>query len=172
MKYLAILLCLCSAPLALAAEPTPSDESIRQLLDVTQARRLLDGMTPQIEAAMKQEIRRTLGNKVPNEQQQAILNDMQSKLLAVVQGELRWDLLEPQLITLYKEAFTQEEVEGILQFYRSSVGQAMVNKMPLVMQGSMRMMQSQMQRIGPKVKAIEQDAIRQMKECCSEAGAN
>ena len=58
------------------------------------------------------------------------------------------------------------EVELSAITSRSEAGQAVIEKMPLVMQGSMKMVRAQMQRVMPKIQQIEHEAIQQLKECC------
>jgi hypothetical protein len=42
----------------------------------------------------------------------------------------RWEAIEPQLVTLYMETFTEEEVQGLLTFYRTPVGRKSVQALP------------------------------------------
>lgn len=42
--------------------------------------------------------------------------------------------MEPIQIPIYRETFEQAEIDGLIAFYGSPVGQAFVNKMPTVSQ--------------------------------------
>ena len=53
---------------------------------------------------------------------------------------------------LYAETFTQEEVDGLLAFYRSPAGVALLEKMPQVTQKSAAITQ---QRIAPLVEKLK-----------------
>ena len=72
--------------------------------------------------------------------------------------------MEPEIVAVYRESFTQEEIDAQLSFYRSPGGQAVIAKMPMVMQKSMEMSQRQMHRLMPKMQAL-------MKETLSDAKA-
>ena len=165
MKRVVGLLFLLTPSLVLAAEAPASDQSVRQLIEVMQVRKLLDDMTPHGDA-MYQAIAHALGEQTLSEKEKAVVDEMQRKIAAVFEQEMRWESLEPQLVSLYKETFTEEEIAGMLKFYRSEAGQAVIEKMPLVMQGSMKMVRVQMQRVMPKIQQIEHEAIQQLKECC------
>jgi len=169
MKCIVGLFCLLTPSLVLAADAPASDQSVKQLIDVMQVRKLLDDMTPHGDA-MYQAIAHVLGEKTLSDQEKKVVDDMQRKIAAVLEEEMRWEALEPQLVSLYKETFTEEEIAGMLKFYRSEAGQAVIQKMPLVMQGSMKMVRAQMQRVMPKIQQIEHEAIQQLKECCQSGG--
>lgn len=82
-----------------------------------------------------------------------IQQDMQ-EMNALVRAELSWDKLEEPLIALYGSVFSEDELQEIIAFYQSDVGQKMLKRQPELMQGTMVMMQEQMQAMMPKVKAL------------------
>lgn len=49
-----------------------------------------------------------------------------------------YDSLEVKLIPVYKQIFTLEEIDGIITFLKSDVGQSMTKKTPIVLKESMR----------------------------------
>lgn len=58
--------------------------------------------------------------------------------------EMSWAKMKPQYVRLYVETFDQDEVDGLLAFYATPAGQAMINKMPIVMPKMMGVMQDSM----------------------------
>lgn len=56
------------------------------------------------------------------------LADFQTKVEAVINNAMGWDKLRPLYIKLYMDAYTEEELDGIVTFYKSPAGQAMVSK--------------------------------------------
>ncbi len=109
---------------------------------------------------MRQSILQAHGEKpvTPAEQQQ--IDSTITKVMALMQDEMSWAKMKPQYVLLYVETFDQDEVDGLLAFYATPAGQAMINKMPIVMQKSMTMMQSQMQVVMPKMMGVMQDSMR------------
>lgn len=55
-------------------------------------------------------------------------------------------------------AFSQEEIDGLIAFYESSVGRAYIAKMPVAMAKTMAMSQQQMQSLMPRLKPIAGEA--------------
>jgi hypothetical protein len=51
----------------------------------------------------------------------------------------------------------------MIKFYKSKGGQAVIKKMPLVMQSTMGNVQAQMSTIIPKIQKIQQDAFEEVK---------
>ena len=58
---------------------------------------------------------------------------------------------------LYANTYTIEELKGMIQFYGSEVGQSIMQKLPIVTQKSMLMIQEKMQAIIPKGQKLIQD---------------
>lgn len=65
---------------------------------------------------------------------------------------------------LYAQHFSQEEVDGLIAFYRSPAGEALVNKMPLVMDASVANIQRTMVGIAPRLQAISAQAQKELRK--------
>lgn len=46
---------------------------------------------------------------------------------------MSWDVVGPQIVELYKNTFTEQEMQEIMAFYRTSAGQALLDKMPALL---------------------------------------
>lgn len=156
---IAALAIACSATTALSAPP--SKDSIREILRVTDARKLVEGMIPQMEAMIKGSTQQALGRAL-NENEQRIVDSLTSKLLRMMKDELNWETLEPLYLRIYAESFTQEEVDGMLAFYKSPAGEALIKKMPLVVQQSMTAMQERMGPMMQKIQAAIEDTVEEI----------
>jgi hypothetical protein len=157
---------LCSHPVA-AQESHASEASVRQVLEATHAENLLTSMDAQIEANLRAGIQRELAGQPLNEKQRAIMADMEDKLVALMHEELDWKRLEPQFIQLYRDTFTQHEIDGMLAFYRSPTGKAVVAKLPVVMEKMTGYTQGMVQDMVPRLLQLQKDAITQLKAAAS-----
>ena len=70
-------------------------------------------------------------------------------------------VLKPKIAGIYRETFSQEELDGLIAFYESPVGRAYIAKMPVAMAKTMAMSQQQMQSLMPRLKAIADEARRE-----------
>ncbi|MCY1384950.1 hypothetical protein D9M69_732630 [compost metagenome] len=75
-------------------------------------------------------------------------------MMALMKKELSWEVLAPMYVDIYGKSFTEDEVQGMLAFYRTPAGQAVVDKMPVVMQHSMEAMQSRMGSLMPEMQKL------------------
>ncbi|NJL30029.1 MAG: DUF2059 domain-containing protein [Thermoanaerobaculia bacterium] len=75
-------------------------------------------------------------------------------MMDLVAQELDWEKVKGDYISLYAETFTEEEMAGILAFYKSPAGKAFVEKQPALMQRSMELSQRMMMSIMPKIQAM------------------
>jgi len=83
------------------------------------------------------------------------------KMMDMMALELSWDKMKEDYITLYADTFTEEELKGIIAFYKSPAGQAFIKKQPELMKRSMEMSQKAMLQIMPKILAMtkEQETV-------------
>jgi hypothetical protein len=75
-----------------------------------------------------------------------------------------WDKLEPIYIKLYTDTFSQSDIDGILKFYKTPAGSALLKKMPLLMQNLMQLMTAQMQELLPKLRPLVEDYTNRILE--------
>jgi hypothetical protein len=146
-----------------AATAAPASEaSVRQLLAVTQAQSLLEGLRGQVDGLIQNTVQQALKGKTPTPKQQQAIAQMTTQMAAVVQAELAWHTLEPMYIRLYKSAFTEQEVAGMLAFYKTPAGKAVIQKMPTLMQQTMLEVQKMAVGMGPKIQKIQDQFLADM----------
>ena len=63
---------------------------------------------------------------------------------------------------IYRKSFSQSEMDGMLKFYKSPAGKAVIAKMPVVMQNTMQVMQGEMAEMMPKIQQLIADTTSQM----------
>ena len=70
-----------------------------------------------------------------------------------------------------KRNLTEEEMEGLIAFFRSSVGKAFVKKQPELMQRAAAVTQRATAGMVPKVMALEAEVMKEMRENAAEKAA-
>ncbi len=148
---------------AYGADNKPSEKSIKELLRVTESQKMVDGMYGQMDNYMKTFMQQAIKDQPLTQEQQKQLGDMQARMIAIFRQEMNWENLEPLVTKIYRDSFTQQDVDGMLAFYTSSSGQAVIKKMPLVMQNTMNEMQKLMGPITQKILKMEEEFISEMK---------
>ena len=66
-------------------------------------------------------------------------------------------------LRIQRESFDQVEIDGLIQFYRSPIGQSLVRKIPVVTQKAIAEMQIYMQQFMPKTQAAKQEISAEVK---------
>lgn len=140
----------------------PSGQSISELLTITESKKLLESSTAQYDAMLESAVTQALKGQEMTPEVQHAINNMQQKTLSLIKQEMSWESMEPLFIDIYKKSFSQEEIDGMLAFYRSDAGQAVVRKMPAVMQHTMQVMQSKFLHMMPEMKRIKQEMIAEI----------
>jgi uncharacterized protein len=85
------------------------------------------------------------------------------RTIQAIREEMAWDKMHPLYVQIYQETFTQEEIDGLIAFYKSPAGVAFVDKMPVVMQKSMSIMQSRMAPMMERMRAAARQAVDESK---------
>jgi len=160
---LTLLGLLVALPLQ-AQEPRPSAASVRELIAVMDAQKMTDGMFTQLDSAMQAGMQQALVGLTLNADQQKILDDMRTKWVTLFKAELAWTTFEPMLIDIYQQSFTDQEVNGMLQFYKSPSGKAVIAKMPAVMQSSLQAAQARLASLMPKLKQLQEETVVRLQE--------
>jgi len=139
----------CAAP--------PSAESVDHLLSLVHAEKTLESLFQTMDGLMKGAVNRSLPTPSNATEQQQVADAYTEKFVLSMKEELSWDKMKPLYVQIYVESFSQEEIDGLTGFYASPVGQAYVDKLPVVMHKTMALTQA---RVVPIMLRIQQ-ALKQ-----------
>ena len=155
MKNYLICLALIYTLASTQAAP-PSDQSIAKMMETMQVEKMLDQMMTQMESGMRsgmeQGMQQALHGTPPTPAQKAKAEDFQKKLAAILRDELSFAKMKDIYIQVYRETFTQDEIDKIIAFYSSPAGKAMVEKVPVAMQKAGELMRG---RMGPLMQKFQ-----------------
>src|SRR5882762_7757157 len=158
-----LVLAVCASQAAYAQDAKPAEQSIRQLFEVMHSSNLLNAYLTQIDGTVRASMQQALAGQQLNPKQKQILEDMGREIGALVKAELNWPAIEPMMIDVYRNTFSQHEVDGMLTFYRSDTGQAVIAKLPAAMQQSMTSIQGHVKTLTPRIAQLEKDTAAQLK---------
>ena len=154
-----ISLALGSALTGARAQENGKTAQIHELLKLTNAEAVPQQIYSQIHAMTTKQLESMAG---PPEAKAAAVQTI-DKVMAQLQERMSWARMEPEYARLYDEVYNDEEIAGILAFYKSVAGQAFVKKMPLLMSKSIEMAQRQMADLMPEIQRIADEAARNSK---------
>jgi len=150
MKYVPVSLIIGITLLWCAPTPRADEASkaakAEELLQLTQGDQMVKMMEPMMKGMVAQM------NKDMSAEQRAKVGEMQGRMMELVAAKL--SKAKPALVKVYTDTYTEDEIDGILAFYKSPVGKAFLQKMPEVMQRSMPVMMQMMGDLQPEIKTI------------------
>jgi len=125
----AAALVLAGSPALCADTPAPSAHNLalaRHLFAGMHMDRMMDGMMKQVAPAMMAQARKT--NPALTEEQAKAISES-----AAESGGVMMNKIMERMIPLYASTFTEKELTDAVAFYDGPSGQAMLNKMPVLM---------------------------------------
>lgn len=75
----------------------PTDESLRQLLGVMEAKKLVEGMPHQVDTMMAGMMQKLLDGQPVSPQQRQAIDSMRTKVHAFLKNEFGWDVMDPHI---------------------------------------------------------------------------
>ncbi|WP_299619530.1 DUF2059 domain-containing protein [Pelagibius sp.] len=137
LKRLAIVLIIAVLPATYAGAAgaqSAKAEKARELFRVFQAEGMMEQM---FEAAFAQ--MNTMTQQMHPELPSEVSTIIHDEVLAVLKESM--PLLIDEVAEVYERVFTEEELDGMLAFYKSPIGQSMIKKMPAMMAETVQMSQ-------------------------------
>jgi uncharacterized protein len=136
------------------ADTTSKARKVREMLVALH----LEQMTNRIERAQEDRVeaisQQQLAGATLDADQKKAYDEFRAKVVELLRSSASWKALEPDFVKLYSDAYTEEEIDGILAFYGSPVGRAMLAKAPQLTEQSIAISQRRMTELAPKVQAL------------------
>jgi hypothetical protein len=139
----------------------PSPESVEKLLALTKADKSGDLFVAQISDSVGKQLKHVLQGQEITPADEATIKAAGDKIAAAIKAQLGWDKVKPGYVQAYTDAFSQEEVDGLIAFYSSPIGQIYADKGPALAQKTQALVQQQlMPVIMPVVQGAMQEAVQ------------
>jgi uncharacterized protein len=159
---LMLALVMVMAPVGARADEASKQAKVKELFTLMHVDHSLDRMR----SAMQQQVQLTAKNVSGAEQmtpeKKKIQQEFIDNSMKVVDENFGWPELEPAYLKLYSDTYTEAELDGILAFYKSPVGQALLNKTPELSAGSMQIVHSRMGDFQPRMQALQELYVKAM----------
>ena len=160
-SLLSLLLALCVSPLLSLAQETaaPARPDIEEMLKVMRVEKTMEAAMAQVKKMVPQMTASMAAQSKLSAEDAAKTTAMQEKLFALIEQEMSWKNIKPEMVQIYGESLTVQEVKGITDFYKSPAGQAFLDKQPVIMQKTMAWQQRMMGSLMPKIQALVQSEM-------------
>ncbi len=97
------------------------------------------------------------------EEMRPVLNKYLNRLFSIIEQHLSWQNTKDDMISIYARSFTEDELKGMLEFYKSPAGQAVIDKTPAILQMTMAVTQKRMPEVRAQVNKIGNEMVEELK---------
>ncbi|MBZ5551867.1 MAG: DUF2059 domain-containing protein [Acidobacteriia bacterium] len=123
------------------------------------AEELLEAMqTKQMMSKQMESMRKMIGGffQMPNvsKEQASEVEARQSKVMDFVYKNMSWDILKPDFVEAYMEVFTESEMKELTSFYKSPIGQKLLEKTPDLTAKTMQVTQKRVMALMPEIQKM------------------
>jgi len=134
-------------------------DAARELMRVSGTEQIMSQMQLQIESMFLN----ISSDAEYNEAQKAIVARYRSEVSKILKNEMIWDKIESDIIALYMQSFSEDELKELITFYQTPLGQKMIAKMPEVMLRSAEISRQQMRHVIPRIKELGQSMSEELR---------
>ena len=157
-----LVVMLVVVPCGARADEASKQTKVRDLFVTMHMDHMLDQMMHSIQGEVQAMAQSAPGAQPMTPEQKKLAQDFMEKSMKVVNGSVGWTILEPEYVKLYASTYSEPEIDGILAFYKSAVGQAMLAKTPALSAGGMQIVRSRMGDFQPKLQALQREYVKQL----------
>jgi hypothetical protein len=160
---LATALCFAAVvPLAHADEATRRAKA-EQMLTLTKTDSMMSTQLDALRTRVNELATQQSGPITKTPAQKKLTDDYLKQVQGVTDDEVGWTKLRPLVIQAYADSFTDEELDGIIAFYKTPAGQAIVTKTPALSDKTMGLVQGRIKDMQPKLAQMTDDYVTKMK---------
>lgn len=132
-------------------------EELMTLMEVDQA---VQRMFSQIQVLLEE---RYIQQGAP-EETRPIFQKYTRRCIELAEKTIGFNALKNEYIAIYVQVFAEEELDGLISFYKSPAGRAMVNKLPIVIQRSTDVVLKHAEEFDAEFQVILEDFEREVQE--------
>ena len=158
MKRLALLLCLALClPLTVRADDATKRAKVQEMLTLLHIDRTMDQFMDILEKQATAATNAKLSSQGASSDRKTRVDAFQKQLFDFIESQIGWKSMQTEYTDMYANTFTEDEIDGMLAFYKSPAGLAMVSKTPELMTKSTTMVQKKMLALEPQIQKMVQD---------------
>lgn len=166
------LLLVFMAAIPLFADQATKTALIEEMLQLTGADKTVDNVLDQ----QKPLIRQQLNNLVMQDDSLAayhekldpVIEDYQIKIIAVMKKAMRWTQVKPQMVKIYDDLFTEQELAAIVAFDKTPAGKALIDKTPALTGKSMEVGMRQLNDAMPEIQDLSEKMKADMRKAITQ----
>ncbi|MGA7156456.1 MAG: DUF2059 domain-containing protein [Acidobacteriaceae bacterium] len=162
-RWIAMLVVVVSlTPMVARADEASKTAKVKELFAVMHTDHNLDRMMSSMQRQIELTAQNVSGADAMTPEKKKIQDEFVANSMKAVNATFGWTVLEPAYLKLYVDTFTDAELDGMLAFYKSPAGQAMLTKTPQLSAGVMQIVHGQMNDLQPRMQAMQELYVKAM----------
>jgi hypothetical protein len=161
-RWILVLVMVMAVAPGARADEASKRAKVADLFVTMRMDRTMSQMMDLVMAQTRQMMQRMQGTEQMTPEQKKLVENFQKRVEVMVSESLGWKALQPEFVTLYANTFSEEEIDGLLTFYKSPVGQVLLDKTPELTTKGGEISQAKVAALQPKMNAMLEDFIKQM----------
>ena len=149
-------LLLFAVPAVARADDASKHAKVRELFQLTSMQNRVDQIRASALAQARSIAAQQFASIGVSEQDKGI-DTYYDKLDALVAARYNWTRLESEYEKIYASLYTEDELDGILTFYKSPVGQTFLAKTPEATRQVLQLSKEQFEALTPQIEALTED---------------
>ena len=94
------------------------------------------------------------------EEKTADYQSMLNEIAKMMEKQMSWENIKSDYIGMYAEAFSEQDLKGLVKFYKSPLGQKFLDKTPELTTKVMQISQKHMAGLMPKIMELTEEMIK------------
>jgi hypothetical protein len=168
MKRIFVWLALFGMSFLANAAPA-STKSLETLFALTNIEKNVETMKSQMFGLLKSTTDKALEGRKLTPDRQKVMDNYSSRSTKIMSDFLTYSHMKPFYLKVYGETFTQEEIDGLIAFYKTPPGKALLTKtpeltkkifasMPELLAPMMTQLQAESQQLSRELEALDSSA--------------
>lgn len=137
-------------------------ESVEELLLLMKVDENLAYTFAQLRPILLEQFQAMMDGDVTSEQVQ-IMEKYMGEMLDMMEEEMSWEKIKDDFIHVYMSVYTEEEIQELIKFYQTPVGQKTIEQTPILMEQSMEISQKYLFATLPKLQSIAEKMEAELK---------
>lgn len=151
------ILLACGSTQALADAKSHAADA-EQFLQLARA----DKLAVPVYAQVQQMFAQRFAESGAPENKKALLETYQAKANTALDQAVGWDKIKPDMVKLYTSTFSEDELQELISFYESDLGQKVLQKMPTLTAQSAQLTQGKLEAAVPQVNKLLADMTAEL----------
>jgi hypothetical protein len=170
-KLLAVALCLAAVAPAMHADDASRRAKAEEMIKLTKTDELMQQQLGALKDRVNELASQQSGMPNMTPAQKALTDAYLKNVQGATADEVGWDKLRPVVIQAYADTYTEADLDGIIAFYKTPAGQAIVAKTPEIATKTSTLVQDKIKELQPKLAQMTEDYVTKMKATETPAAA-